>query len=245
MLPINEIYTCVQGEGPLTGIPHILIRFVGCPLRCQFKDSFCDTSNNSWKPEKGQYDWGDIFKIIQDNPKIHHIMITGGSPTMHPLVLQELCQYLYGKNKIVTIESEGSRFVKLGELVKLSLSPKLTNSIPKVGSTNPYTGQVVNQKHVQLHEKERYNLEVLKQWMTRNQDYWFKFVVSSPEDLEEIREKYIKPLHIHYSKVFLMPEGVTQEHLSNTQWITEECIKEGYNYTDRLHVRIYGDRRGV
>ena len=29
VLPINEIYTCLLGEGKLTGEPHILIRVSG------------------------------------------------------------------------------------------------------------------------------------------------------------------------------------------------------------------------
>lgn len=244
-LPINEIYTCIQGEGPLTGIPHILIRFVGCPLRCQFKDSFCDTSNNSWRPEKGQYDWEDIFKIVNSNHNIHHVMITGGSPTMYPSILQDLCKWLYGRNKIVTLETECSRYVKLSEFVKVSMSPKLTNSTPKLGSINPYTEQEVVESHIRSHEKERYNLEVISQFMKRHTDYWFKFVVSNKEDLEEINNLYIKKLHIHRQQIYLMPEGVSNEHLNNAQWIVEECIKNGWNYSDRLHVRIYGDRRGV
>ena len=42
IIPINEIYTCLQGEGKLTGVPHILVRVTGCRLRCQFSNSFCD-----------------------------------------------------------------------------------------------------------------------------------------------------------------------------------------------------------
>ena len=29
-IPVNEMYTCLQGEGKLMGIPHILIRVTGC-----------------------------------------------------------------------------------------------------------------------------------------------------------------------------------------------------------------------
>ena len=59
-LPINELYTCLQGEGKLTGVPHILIRVSGCRLRCQFANSFCDTPYASWKPEKGKFTYQDI-----------------------------------------------------------------------------------------------------------------------------------------------------------------------------------------
>ena len=60
MIPINEMYTCLQGEGKLMGVPHILIRVTGCRLRCQFADSFCDTPYSSWKPEKGRFTYDDV-----------------------------------------------------------------------------------------------------------------------------------------------------------------------------------------
>src|SRR5690606_4455250 len=109
-LPINELYTCLQGEGKYAGIPHILIRTVGCKLRCQFANSFCDTSFNSWRPEKGSKTWVDIANLYLDNPQIKHTMITGGGPTMHPELLIELVDYAKTQGHIVTIETEGSEF---------------------------------------------------------------------------------------------------------------------------------------
>ena len=65
ILPINEIYTCLQGEGKLMGIPHILIRVSGCRLRCQFANSFCDTPYSSWKPEKGKFTYDDVRNFYE------------------------------------------------------------------------------------------------------------------------------------------------------------------------------------
>ena len=67
ILPINEIYACLQGEGKLMGVPHILIRVTGCRLRCQFANSFCDTPYSSWSPEKGKY--GAIDKVMTNLEK--------------------------------------------------------------------------------------------------------------------------------------------------------------------------------
>lgn len=245
MLPINEIYTCIQGEGPLAGKPHILIRTLGCPLRCQFKESFCDTSLNSWSPEKSSKEWEDIFKIVSGNPHIDKVMITGGSPTMHPELVSELSKYLLGLNKEVTLETEGINFIKIPSEILVSISPKLSTSTPKVGSINPYTKQKVTSAMAVRHERLRYNPEAIKFWMKYQREYWFKFVVTSREDLEEIERDYVRKLHIPRHRVYLMPEGVEDSQFKDISWIVDECLKKGYNYSDRLHIRIYGDKRMV
>ena len=94
IIPINEIYTCLQGEGKLTGVPHILIRVTGCRLRCQFSNSFCDTPYSSWSPEKGKFTYDDIDQFYTDNSHIKHTMITGGGPTLHRELLVDLCIWL-------------------------------------------------------------------------------------------------------------------------------------------------------
>ena len=43
-----------------------------------------------------------------------------------------------------------------------------------------------------------------------------------------------------------MPEGLTLEQLNERRvWLMEICQKEGYNFSDRLHIIAYGDKRGV
>ena len=80
VIPINEIYTCLQGEGKLTGVPHILIRVTGCRLRCQFANSFCDTPYSSWGPEKGKFTYQDILVSII------HLFI-------YSFLIQEVCRF--------------------------------------------------------------------------------------------------------------------------------------------------------
>ncbi len=244
MVPVNEIYVCLQGEGPLSGVPHILIRTVGCRLRCQFKDSFCDTSFNSWKPEKADKSWDDIIEIYKANPQIKHTLITGGGPTLHPVFIQELAMFAKGRNHIITLETEGSEFVQT-ICDHISLSPKLTNSIPVIGSVNPYTKQLVITSHVNQHEKYRTNYDAMKQMVLKHRDTWLKFVISTEEDINEAKAIALK-LGVFFDKVYFMPEGVEEEQLrEKRKWLFDVCIKEGINYTDRLHILVYGDKRGV
>ena len=244
VIPINEIYTCLQGEGKLMGIPHILIRVSGCRLRCQFADSFCDTPYSSWKPEKGKFTYQDIHKFYQKHPHITHTMITGGGPTLHGEMLKKLCEIGKTHYQHITIETEGSEFVPtMGDLI--SLSPKLSNSTPKPGTTMPFTGKVVTEKDKVRHEKWRCNYEAMSQLIENPPDYQLKPVISSEEDLEEVKELQ-RILGVPNDMVYLMPEGLERHQLNERRkWLMDLCVREGYNFTDRLHIIAYGDERGV
>ena len=226
------------------GVPHILIRVTGCRLRCQFSNSFCDTPYSSWSPEKGKYGYEDVHEFYKKHKHIKHTMITGGGPTLHANMLQELCKIGKFYNHYITIETEGSEFVRTaGDLI--SLSPKLSNSTPRPGTEMPYTGKVVTEKDKEKHEKWRCNYEAMKQLIEHHPDYQLKPVISSEEDLEEVKELQ-KILDVPNHMVYLMPEGLERNQLNERRkWLTELCTREGYNFTDRLHIIVYGDERGV
>jgi len=118
-----------------------------------------------------------------------------------------------------------------------SLSPKLTNSLPD--ERLPATWR---ERHAAL----RWQPDVVKAWI-QNYAYQFKFVVSAPADLDEI-EGLLSQLgeDIPRSKVLLMPEGTTQEKLRDrSAWLGELCKTRGYRYAHRLHIELYGNKRGT
>ena len=242
--PLGETYTCLQGEGKYIGIPHILIRVTGCRLRCQFSESFCDTPYASWKPEKGKYTLNDIVKFYEDNPHIKYTMITGGGPTLHPELLKELCVIGKKYNHTITIETEGSEFVQTrGDFI--SLSPKLSNSTPRPGTWMVWAHREVTEKDKEQHEKWRCNYDAMQQLIDYHLDYQLKPVISNEEDLVEVKELQ-KILGVPNDRVWLMPEGLVEEQLNERRrWLMELCTREGYNFTDRLHIIAYGDKRGV
>ena len=242
--PLGETYTCLQGEGKYMGIPHILIRVTGCRLRCQFSNSFCDTPYASWKPEGGQFTLNDIVKVYEDNPQIKHTMITGGGPTLYPKLLQELC--IIGKkyNHIITVETEGSEFVQT-VADNISLSPKLSNSTPRPGTWMPFANREVTEADKKKHEKWRCNYDAMRQLIHSHPDYQLKPVISNLKELAEVKELQ-EILDIPNHMVWLMPEGLVEEELKKRRvWLMELCTELGYNYTERLHIIAYGDKRGV
>jgi len=242
--PLGEAYTCLQGEGKYIGIPHILLRVTGCRLRCQFANSFCDTPYASWKPEKGKYTLNDIVKFYEDNPHIKYTMITGGGPTIHPELLKELCKIGKDYGHTITIETEGSEFVQTSADC-ISLSPKLSNSTPVPGTWMPFANREVTEKDKEQHEKWRRNYEAMWELIHNHPDYQLKPVISNEEDLKEVKDLQ-KSLNIPNDKVWLMPEGLVEEELNKRRrWLMELCTEQGYNFTDRLHIIAYGDKRGV
>ena len=85
----------------------------------------------------------------------------------------------------------------------------------------------------------------MSQLIENHPDYQLKPVISSEEDLEEVKELQ-RILGIPNHMVYLMPEGLERNQLNERRkWLTELCVREGYNFTDRLHIITYGDERGV
>jgi 7-carboxy-7-deazaguanine synthase len=71
--------------------------------------------------------------------------------------------------------------------------------------------------------------------------------VAHPADVDEI-ETMLAELDrpIPRAKVLLMPEGVTVEVLrARAGWLGELCKERGYRYAPRLHVELYGNKRGT
>jgi 7-carboxy-7-deazaguanine synthase len=80
--------------------------------------------------------------------------------------------------------------------------------------------------------------------------YQLKFVAADPADLEEVAA-WVDELAeggsaIPAHQVLLMPEGTTPERLrERADWLAEACKARGWRYAHRLHVELYGNRRGT
>lgn len=247
---ILEVTPVIQGEGQSVGFPMILIRLGGCNLNCMFSESICDSEESSWDfktKSVNEYCWADVEKIIEDNPQIHYAMITGGQPTMNKKLFKELVNLLLQHNMKVEIEDNGTTFIndlnpKLLNLV--TLSPKLSNSIPKVGVYIDKLKRVTTQKDVDRHASRYRNIPSMKKWV-ENFNYQLKFVISNKDQIKEALS-LVKDIGADLNKVYFMPEGSTRKQLaSRRQWLYETCLSLGIKYTDRLSVLVYDELKGV
>ena len=247
ILPVLEVYRCVQSEGSRFGRPTIAIRTTGCTHRCYFGEGgWCDSWYTSIHPGKGTFTFNDIINIYDSNPHIKEMMLTGGSPTMHPALVNELTIFAYERDILITIETEGSHFVETDYPIGLiSLSPKFRNSIPIVGAITPQK-MAVDEKMVRQHEKFRLNYEAIASMIEFHTDYHYKPVWDgTAENLQEIEDFRVKML-IPKSKTYIMPAGDTRETLIEMYpLVFEMCAEHGYNMTGRDHIIAFDTKRGV
>jgi 7-carboxy-7-deazaguanine synthase len=173
-------------------------------------------------------------------------MLTGGSPTMHPALVNELTHFANERDIVITIETEGSHYVETDfPIGLLSLSPKFSNSVPRVGISTP-AGKVVDERFVAQHNKFRLHKENIQKMIDFHANYHYKPVWDgTDENLEEI-EKFRVELGIPKNKTYIMPAGDNRETLIEMYPKTiEMCTQKGYNFTGREHIIAYNTERGV
>lgn len=136
-----------------------------------------------------------------------------------------------------------------------SLSPKLHTSIPKSGQEVHYNTsgaqktKVFTEVEVLELERKRTNLDAIKHIIHCAVQTQLKFVYSGKDSEDEILD-IVAALDEDveaYSDVciMLMPEGITRKQLNERRKEAAEiCIERGWVYTDRLHIMIWGDKRG-
>ena len=124
MLKIVEIFYSIQGEGSQVGIPCIFIRLHGCNLSC----GFCDEMLHKGEYESLSYD--DVLAKIKAYPS-HHIVITGGEPTMYDL--NGFIEFLQAHMYSVAVETNGYNFSNIVNANWVTYSPKDWNHIEKHG----------------------------------------------------------------------------------------------------------------
>lgn len=240
LLVAEEFYS-IQGEGLWTGVPAIFLRLTGCNLTCPgwataTNPSGCDTTE-VWK--KGKFKtyqeivdgWEETPGWIPSLLRGGHLVITGGEPLLGDQ--QRIVQFIHYLNTrlgycvFVEIETNGTQ-LPIGPLrlvvSHFTVSPKLASS--------------GNAKDL------RFQSDVLK-CFAGLKEAWFKFVVSSESDIEELENISIF-CDIPHDKIFLMPMGSTKADLAITMPpVVEFCKKYGYRFSPREHVMIWDKAVGV
>lgn len=241
-LKLSEYFYSIQGEGRSAGKPAAFIRFGYCNLSCHF----CDSAY-TWNTKS--YDLSQEIREIEvdtlvdwltyEVPAHARIVLTGGEPLlkMHAggqvELLQRLCKA--GQHRYVEVETAGTLIPDsmLDPYINhYTVSPKLSSSSPSPDSQ---------------HEKNRFNIVVLKYFGFLRDRADFKFVVSEDVDINEILRDFISILpFVDGSRVYLMPKGVGIEELNKlTPEVMKACLKHGFNFTTRLHIYGFGNTRGT
>lgn len=242
-LAINEIYGPVkQGEGKSSGKDVIFLRTSGCNLAC----IWCDTPYTwNWTgtkfahPEK--YDpamevhkleaWQIREKIYALAGDVRALVVSGGEPMLQQMNLSELFKAMKEQDEWwIEIETNGTVppiDSILPYINQFNCSPKTANS----GPDNPL--------------KDRLKLHTLEKIASYGEKATFKFVIQTEKDVEEMKAIILLAC-ISPKQVWLMPEGRTKEEQELRQYqVKEMAEKEGYNFSPRLHILEFGNKRAV
>jgi 7-carboxy-7-deazaguanine synthase len=232
-LPISETFTSIQGEGKLTGVPSFFIRTSGCNLRCRW----CDTPYASWNPEidRRTIDW--LLDQARAS-RVRHAVLTGGEP----MLFDDLAPLTHGLRDAgfhVTIETAGT--IARADLAcdLWSISPKLAHSTPTGDPRDP-TGH-----WARVHEERRLNFAALQALLDVPGDHQLKFVVASAADLPEIEVLLARLTGWRPDDVLLMPEGIAPPPPNTLDWLVKACTERGWRLCRRLHLDLFGNKRGT
>ncbi len=216
---IAETFYSIQGEGATAGVPAIFVRLQGCSVGC----SWCDTKY-SWDPRAGrEVELPALLEEIATFP-CRRVVITGGEPLESPL-FAPLSAALAERRYTIEVETSGT----LEPPPDSDAGIQWNVSVKLAGSG--------------VAEEKRINEAAIRALLAR--DTWWKFVVGVPGEVGEVirlAERFALPRE----RVLLQPEGVRAEELTaRAAWLVEACKAHRFRFSPRLHILIWGARRGV
>lgn len=216
---IAETFYSIQGEGATAGLPAIFVRLQGCTVGC----GWCDTKY-SWDPAAGrEVDLPALLDEVAAFP-CRRVVITGGEPLESALFFP-LATALTTRRYVVEVETSGTR----APATEADAGIQWNVSLKLAGSGVP--------------EDTRVNPVAIRAFLVRGA--WWKFVVTEPGEIGEVlrlAERFALPSE----RVLLQPQGLRAEELSaRTPWLVEACKAHGFRFSPRLHILIWGARRGV
>ncbi|HEU0166565.1 MAG TPA: radical SAM protein [Chloroflexota bacterium] len=231
-LTVSEIFgPTYQGEGPSLGRRCVFLRLGGCNLRCRWCDTpytwdWAGVTGTKYDPHQelrqisAEQAWSDLHSRGADM-----LVVSGGEPLLQQQPLAQLLELAHTAHYRIEIETAGTiaPTPRLAELVdQFNVSPKLAHS------GNP--------------DKERCRPQAIEALKASGKAIW-KFVARGPEDLAEIGdivERY------GLAPVYVMAEGTDPETIAaRSRELAEAVLARGWNLTTRLHILLYGNRRGI
>lgn len=148
-----EVFSAIQGEGPIVGTRQIFVRFLGCHLSC----AYCDTPATHTKQRHcrvertpGRRDFMEVANPVPMSQLLEHIYhleafkglhdsisLTGGEPLQHLRSLQGLISQLKTDFKFY-LESDGLLYSQLAAVIQDLDQIGMDIKIPSATGLQPY-----------------------------------------------------------------------------------------------------------
>lgn len=177
----------------------------------------------------------------QPNGQDVHLIFTGGEPLLgwQDLYADMLEQPAMQDLKNITFETNTTQFVR----------PKLFNWLASQEDRLQIQFSCSPKLSVSGEAWENaIKPDVAKQYLELpNADLYFKFVVAEPQDLDEVRQAVdaYRAAGIE-CPVYLMPVGGRTEGYELTvQQVADMALQEGWRFTPRLHIDLFGNAWGT
>lgn len=218
MMRISEQFLSIQGEGPSAGTPAHFLRLQGCDVGCVW----CD-SKYTWDADGGtERPAGDALASLRTLGEAPLLVVTGGEPLEHAGIA-ELLRLGLADWPRVEVETSGILPPPLSDArLHYNVSPKLPSATPRWEATWAHAATWAGEPNAT-----------------------FKLVVGDDPDAADAL-RLIDAHRLPRERVMLMPEGLTDERLrERARGLAELCKRERLRLSPRLHVWMWGARRGV
>jgi len=225
-LKVCEIFASIQGEGVTTGVPTVFVRFSGCNLSCDFCDSVYAMTEAPIRMTAVEAK-DKICELA--GITINTVVLTGGEPLLYQKTeaFINLLRLLKTYRFRIEVETNGTILptLEVAELVdQFNNSLKLSNS--------------------GVDEVKRIKSSACT-FFANNLKTWFKFVITAEEDIKEVQELQLR-FNIRTDKILLMPEGRTEAEIQgHAKMVVDMCMIGGYTFCNRLHILLWGSKRGI
>ena len=216
---LAEVFHSIQGEGATAGLPAVFVRLQGCSVGCRW----CDTKY-SWDPSAGRA--VELPELLREIAAFdcQRVVVTGGEPLESPL-FTPLLAALAARPTAVEVETSGT----LAPHPDHPRGVQWNVSVKLAGSSVP--------------EARRVCPEAIAAF--RDRGAWWKFVVAERGDVAEVLDLAAR-FALPRERILLQPEALRRDELiERSPWVVEACKEHGYRFSPRLHVMLWGAKRGV
>jgi 7-carboxy-7-deazaguanine synthase len=233
-----EIFHSIQGEGNTIGKNCVFLRLSGCNVNCEFCDSKFSWDMKNSKSIKDE----EVLKFLNQS-KSKRLVITGGEPLLQIKEIINLVEYLRKKIKDIDIEIETSAAIEIEKECFKKLQNIQFNISPKFKKVYKNKGELYQT-----------SLKTIKLIVNNFSNYILKFVIQEEGELKEINtiidflcdSNFFTKKEDIVKNVYLMPEGTNiDKQKERILEIIEMCKNTGYNFSPRVHILIWNDKKGV